>query len=293
MTNIINLSSYLPTVEQTLYNEPLGLPTGLSKLDTKIRGLKPSELIILAGRPSMGKSSCMVDMVLNIGVDKTPLIFTLEMSAKLLIERMITNLAKVSYIKLKANNLLGNELQRVDVAKKELVKRSILIDDSTLITPASIRNQLTEVIKTYNIDAIFIDYLQLMSMSTYLNISNRQQEITAISRELKALAKEFNIPFVILCQLNRSADYRESTSYRPRLSDLRESGSIEQDADIVLLLYRPSYYDLLNNPNATDNGQAEVIVAKNRNGSTGIVKCLWDREAMSFSDPININLEEF
>lgn len=283
---IIKLTDYLREVIDNLYKNSMGLKTGISKLDSQIRGLKPTELIILAGRPSMGKTSLMVDAALNISKSKTILIFSLETSAKLLIERMLANTAKISYLRLKANSLMDSEKQRVEIAEKELMKREIYIDESSLITPIDIFKRIKKVneLADGGIDCVFIDYLQLMVL--HKAAENRNQELSVICRHLKSVAKRFDIPIVVLSQLNRAVEYRESN--KPRLSDLRDSGAIEQDADIVLLLHRPDYYTLIHNPNATATGQANIIIAKNRNGAVGIVPCIWDGQLMSFSGEVGI-----
>lgn len=282
-SKIIKIESYLPEVMNELYNETMGLQTGLTKLDNQLRGLKETELIILAGRPSMGKTSLMIDAALNISKTNSVLIFTLETCAKVLLERMIANKSKISYRRLKSNIIKENEQQRVEAAKNELIKQQIFIDESFLLTPLEVNKGLTELTKEYKIDCVFIDYLQLMAL--HKTKENRNQELSIICRHLKAIAKKFNLPIVVLSQLSRALEYRESK--RPRLSDLRDSGSIEQAADIVLLLYRPGYYKKLNNPNAVDDGYAEIIIAKQRNGPVGVVKCMWDLCVMSFSEGID------
>lgn len=291
-----HIKNYLPTIKQTLYSESYGIETGINNLDRKSRGLKPSELIIVGGRTSIGKTSCLIDFILSASISNTVLVYTLEMSMKVIAERMLANLAKVGYGRMKSNTLCGVERQRIEIAQKELIKREIIIDDTSGITPFYIKDQLLLLTKTEKIDCIFIDYLQLLSPTEKNN--NRVQEVGSIARELKDIAKHFNVPVVVAAQLNRSPDYREGTNFKPRLSDLRESGDVENSADIVLLIYRQGYYDLLNNQNAIDNGQAEIIIAKNRNGPTGIIKCNWDAQTMSFNsgpkiDLLGIESEEF
>jgi len=292
MDDITSIKDYLPEVNKTLYTEPMGITTGISRLDSKLRGLKPPEVTIVAARSSLGKSSLLIDFMLAASASVPVLSYSLEMSKKLVVERMIANLARISFDRMKKDELIDNEKKRVDVACRELLSRPIFLNDTSGISIARVKNHLIELIKETNIGCVFIDYLQLMSTGD--RRENRQQEVGKISRELVSLAKDFNVPVVVASQLNRQADYRESTNFRPRLSDLRESGDIENNANNVLLIYRQSYYDLLNNPNAIDNGQAEIIIAKNRNGPTGIIQCSWDRETMSFSDGPKINLlEEF
>jgi replicative DNA helicase len=284
---IIKVSDYLPEVLSRLQEDSMGLETGLGKLDNQLKGLHSAELIIIAARPSVGKTSIMTDFVLNISKTKSVLVFSLETCARTLIERMLANVAKLSYIRLKSNALYPGEEQRIKAAQDTLFKREIFIDESSLITPIDIHNriiELTSPAKGHEVDCIFIDYLQLMALHKIGE--NRNQELAVICRHLKAMAKKFKIPIVVLSQLNRAVEYRDSN--KPRLSDLRDSGAIEQAADVVLLLHRPSYYSLVNNPNATDTGQAEIIVAKNRNGKVGIVPCIWDGALMSFSEGVEL-----
>jgi replicative DNA helicase len=261
----------------------MGLPTGILSLDRELRGLQPG-LTIVAGRPSMGKSSLMVDVALSVGAKGTALLFSLEMSHKILIERMISNQANISYTAIKSNFVSDVQKQKVKDATNEIFRMNIYVDDSSLLTVNQIKEKMDKYTELFSPDLVIVDYLQLMAAVT---ASTRQQEITEICRVLAALAKTYGLPFVVLCQLNRAVEYREN--HRPRLSDLRESGSIEQDADVVLLLHRPGYYTVLENPLAVDSGQAEIIIAKQRNGRTSIVNCTWSPETMSFRD----NSEDF
>lgn len=286
MINFIKISDAIKNIGKNLYNRPMGLSTGISFLDDKIRGYKEGELIILAGRPSMGKSSLLIDNALTIGKTNTVIIFSLEMSATLLMERMIASQSNINYVYMKKNLISEIQKDKIGDAIEELSNMNIIIDDSSLLTVNQIKEKMDNFMSLFSPDIVMIDYMQLMSAVT---ASTRQQEITEICRVLASLAKNYNIPFLVLCQLNRAVEYREN--HRPRLSDLRESGSIEQDADIVLLLHRPSYYMLLDNPLANDTGQAEIIVAKQRNGETGIVNCNWNGGVMSFRD--NFPMEDF
>ena len=274
----IKISDAIHNVNKTLYDNPMGLSTGIMPLDNAIRGLQPG-LTIIAGRPSMGKSSMMADMALSIGSSATAVMFSIEMSAKILIERMIANQANVSYKDIKLNIISQNQKEKIDSAVGDISKMDIIIDESSLLTVNQIKEKMDKFVELFSPDVVMIDYLQLMSAVT---ASTRQQEITEICRVLAALAKGYSIPFLVLCQLNRSVEYREN--HRPRLSDLRESGSIEQDADVVLLLHRPSYYSILENPMAVDSGRAEIVVAKQRNGERCIVECAWNAQTMSFRD---------
>lgn len=285
--SIVKITDYLPTVISELHDNIMGAETGIATLDKQIRGLKPTELIIIAGRPSMGKTAFMVDATLNISKTKPVIIFSLEMCAKVLIERMLANASKISFSRLKSNLLVDSEQQYLKTAEMLLLKRDIYIDESSLITPLHIHKIVKEITNKIDVGCVFVDYLQLMNLHKV--VTNRNEEISVITRHLKAMAKGFNIPFVALCQLNRAVEYRGNN--RPRLSDLRDSGAIEQDADIVILLHRPSYYSMIHSSSSTDTGQAEMIVAKNRNGPVGVVNCIWDSKIMSFND--GISMENF
>jgi len=279
---IIKVSDVLHEVLDKMSGESMGIPTGFPKLDVKTKGLKPGELTIIAGRPSMGKSSLMTDMILSASKTKNVFVFSIEMCARLLIERMLANLGNVSYSKMKDAMLYSIELKRLDVAAKELFRRNIYINDSPWITVGNIKENIKTItsVKEQVIDCVFVDYLQLMGMSNSPN--NRNQDLASISANLKGLARHFNIPFVVLSQLNRNVEYRESR--RPQLCDLRDSGAIEQDADAVFLLHRPGYYATMNSQNATDDGAAEIIIAKQRNGPTCVVHTMWDGAKMSFGN---------
>lgn len=284
---IIKVSDFLHEVLDNMSGESMGIPTGLPKLDAKTKGLKPGELIIIAGRPSMGKSSLMTDMILSGSKTENIFVFSIEMSARLLIERMLANLSSVSYTRMKDAMLHAIEIKRLDIAAKELFRRNIYVNDSPWITVGEIKRNIASIEQP--IDCVFVDYLQLMGMSNSPN--NRNQDLASISANLKGLARHFNIPFVVLSQLNRNVEYRESR--RPQLCDLRDSGAIEQDADAVLLLHRPGYYSMMNSQNAIDDGAAEIIIAKQRNGPTCVVHTMWDGAKMSFGNRnIDIGLDD-
>ena len=254
-----------------------GIPTGFRDLDNKLRGLQPSDLIIIAGRPSMGKTSFALNIATHIGVmeGKAVAIFSLEMDKQQLVLRMLCSEAN--------NNNLGlNGLQTgqfssdlypyLTDAANGLAQSRIYIDDSPTISAMEIRAKARMLKARQQLDLIVIDYLQLMEEHA-TRADNRQQEIAAISRHLKALARELEVPVVALSQLSRAVERREEN--RPQLADLRESGAIEQDADVVLMLYREEYYSRLQRPSedVPDNllNKAEVIIAKQRNGPTGTV----------------------
>ncbi|HOK56775.1 MAG TPA: replicative DNA helicase [bacterium] len=243
-----------------------GLPTGFIDLDKMTTGLHPSDFIIIASRPSMGKTAlaCNIALNLNSGVEKIPvLIFSLEMSKEQIVQRMLCSEAKVNILKLRQGLLSDKEIGRLLIAASQLEEASIFIDDTPSLNVFELRARARRLKAKENIQVIIIDYLQLMRGKG--RAENRQQEISEISASLKSLAKELNIPVIAVSQLSRATEQR--VDKKPQLADLRESGSIEQDADLVLLLYREEYY----NETEENKGIAEVIIAKQRNGPTGSV----------------------
>lgn len=238
----------------------LGLPTGFTELDKLFNGLKPSDLIIIAARPSMGKTS----FVLNIAKyaashGKAPVVvFSLEMAKEQLSMRLLCMEAKVEQNRLLQGNLDGEEWDSLAIALGKLSEVNLFIDETPELTPLKLKNIVRRIHAEHGLGMIVVDYLQLMR--THRRTDNREQEIADISRSLKAIAKEFNVPVIAAAQLSRAVDARPNK--RPLLSDLRESGSIEQDADIVMFIYRDERY----NPETEDRGVAEIHVAKNRNG---------------------------
>lgn len=251
----------------------LGLPTGFGALDTMIAGLNKSDLILVAGRPGMGKTSFGLNVIANVA-QKTPkdvAIFSLEMSNEQLVTRILSSEAKVQSEKLKTGIISGDEWVKLAITSDVLSKTNIYLDDSAAITVAEMKAKLRRL---KNLGLVVIDYLQLMSGGG--RNENRVQEISQMTRNLKIMAKELNVPVVLLSQLSRAAEQRQG--HRPMLSDLRDSGSIEQDADIVLFLYREGYYD----EEVENKSLAQVIVAKNRHGSTGEVDVRWVGEFTRF-----------
>jgi replicative DNA helicase len=250
-----------------------GLPTGFDDLNDQLCGLHPGELIIVAGRPSMGKTSFALNIAEHIGADNNiPVaVFSLEMSRQQLVERILCSRAKVDS-QLVRKGMVGPEdhalLMQVG---GELYEKPIFIDDTPGLTPLMLRAKCRRLKSQYHIQGIFVDYLQLMGLGG--QVESRQQEISTISRYLKALARELEVPVMVLSQLNRSPEGRED--HRPRMSDLRESGSIEQDADVILLLHREDYYNK-GKEEFEETNTAEVIIAKQRNGPTDTVKLHFD-----------------
>ena len=255
-----------------------GLSTGMRDLDTKINGLNNSDLLLVAARPAMGKSA----FALNIGVNvakkyqKTVAIFNLEMSREQLVMRLLANESFVELQKLATGKLSEEEWQKLCMASTALSQTDIRIDDNPSVTVADINAKCRRL---ENLGLVIIDYLQLMQGSGYgKNNENRVVVVGEISRSLKIMAKELNVPVICLSQLSRAVESR--TDKRPILSDLRESGAIEQDADAVMFLYRDEYY----NQNSEDKGIAECIVGKNRHGETGTVKLQWLPQFTTFAD---------
>lgn len=251
----------------------LGLPTGFNALDTMIAGLNKSDLILVAARPGMGKTSFALNIATNVA-QKTPkdvAIFSLEMSNEQLVTRILSSEAKVQSEKLKTGIISGDEWVKLAITADVLSKTNIYLDDSAAITVAEMKAKLRRL---KNLGLVVIDYLQLMSGGG--RNENRVQEISQMTRNLKIMAKELNVPVVLLSQLSRAAEQRQG--HRPMLSDLRDSGSIEQDADIVLFLFREGYYD----DEVENKALAQVIIAKNRHGSTGEVDVRWVGEFTRF-----------
>ena len=255
-----------------------GLSTGLRDLDTKINGLNKSDLLLVAARPAMGKSTFSLNIGLNVAkkYNKTVAIFNLEMSREQLVMRLMACESFVELGKLVTGKLNEDEWGKLCMASASLSQTDLRVDDNPSVTVAEMNAKLRRL---DNLGLVIIDYLQLMNGSGYGKSSeNRVQVVGEISRSLKIMAKELNVPVICLSQLSRAVESR--TDKRPIMSDLRESGAIEQDADIIMFLYRDEYY----NPNSEDKGVAECIVAKNRHGETGTVKLQWIPQFQAFAD---------
>ncbi|HTI96322.1 MAG TPA: replicative DNA helicase [Rudaea sp.] len=243
-----------------------GLATGFADLDEMTSGLQPADLIIVAARPSMGKTALAVNMAEHAALKsrKAVAIFSMEMSASQLAFRLISSLGRIDQQHLRNGDLAEEDWPRVTSAITLLSDTKILIDDTPALSPAELRARARRMKRQYDLGLIVVDYLQLMAVPG--NKENRATEISEITRGLKALAKELNIPVIALSQLNRSLEQR--TDKRPVMADLRESGAIEQDADVILFIYRDEYYD----KESADKGLAEIIIGKQRNGPVGTVK---------------------
>ena len=259
-----------------------GLPTGYYELDDLTCGLQDGEMIIIAGRPSIGKTSLALNIAEHIGLmEKIPVaIFSLEMGRQQLAERFLCSASEIDAQLVRKGMLSTEYYQKLVETCGTFSEAPIYIDDTASLTPLELRAKARRLKSRHHIRCIIVDYLQLMHLGTK-RVESRQQEITTISRYIKALARELNIPVVVLSQLNRSPEGREG--HRPRMSDLRESGSIEQDADVVMLLHREDYYHRGEQDYQPDN-TAELIIAKQRNGPTGTVKLTFREKITRFEN---------
>ena len=264
-----------------------GVPSGFAALDRVTSGWQPSDLIILAARPGMGKTAFVLSMARNMAIDhqKKVAVFSLEMSSVQLITRIISSETGINSEKLRKGDLTDGEWNQLTSGVKDLENAKLFIDDTPALSVFDLRAKVRRLHSTQGgLDLIIIDYLQLMTVGGSKAQGNREQEISTISRSLKSVAKELNVPVIALSQLSRAVETR-STSKRPQLSDLRESGAIEQDADIVSFIYRPEYYGIEEwEDGDASMGQAEIIIAKHRNGSLDDVRLRFIAELAKFSD---------
>jgi len=257
-----------------------GVPSGFPSLDHKLSGFQPADLVILAARPSMGKTALALSITINAALQHKKHIglFSLEMSKEQLVDRMFCSLLGVDSWKLKKGKLDDEDFQRMGGVMDELSSARIYIDDSVAASIMELRTKARRLQMEQGLDMIVIDYLQLLSTGDRSYNANRVQEISEISRFLKAMGRELKIPILALSQLSRAVELRPNK--RPQLSDLRDSGAIEQDADVVMMLYREDYYD----PETENKGVTELSICKHRNGPTGKVELFFDKERMKFSE---------
>lgn len=257
-----------------------GLETGFRDLDYKTAGLQKSDLILIAARPAMGKTAFVLNLAEYVALHSksTIAIFSLEMSKEQLVRRMLSMNSRVDSQKIRTGNLEDEDWDRLVGSVRKIGNSNLVIDDTSGITAAELRSKCRKLKIEKGLDLVIIDYLQLMSGSGSRKGENRQQEISEISRSLKVMARELNIPVIALSQLSRAVEQRPDK--KPMLSDLRESGAIEQDADMVMFLYRDEYY----NPDSEEKGVAEVIIAKQRSGPTGSVKLAWLAQLTKFGN---------
>lgn len=284
------LTQTFENIESRKGSHVTGLSTGFDELNYQLAGLQKGEMIIIAGRPSMGKTSFALNMAEHLGVEENvPVaIFSLEMGRHQLVERFLCSRSKIDSQLVRKGMLSTEQMAELTRVGGELFEKPIFIDDTPSLTPLMVRAKCRRLKSRHDIQAVFVDYLQLMSLSG--QNESRQQEISTISRYLKALARELDIPVVVLSQLNRAPEGREG--HRPRMSDLRESGSIEQDADVVMLLHREAYYHRgesgWEDANPDKANTAEVIIAKQRNGPTGLVEMVFDGRLTRFKPKSHI-----
>lgn len=251
-----------------------GIASGFHDLDKMTSGWQNSDLVILAARPAMGKTAFALSMAKNMAVDaKVPVaFFSLEMSNVQLVNRLIVNLCEIEGEKIKSGQLQPHEWGQLDYKIRDLYGAPLYVDDTPSLSVFELRTKARRLVREHGVKVIMIDYLQLMNASG-MSFGSRQEEVSTVSRSLKGLAKELNIPILALSQLNRGVESREGNEgKRPQLSDLRESGAIEQDADMVLFIHRPEYYRIYADEKGRDlRGRAEIIIAKHRNGAVGDV----------------------
>jgi len=258
--------------------ELTGVPTGFAELDRRTSGLQKTDLIIVAGRPSMGKTSFAMNIAERAAIrHKVPVaVFSMEMSDTQLVMRLFSSLGQISQEKLRTGRLEGQDWVNLRSAMTLLKGANVFIDQTPSLSPTDLRARARRMKREHDIGLILVDYLQLMKVAGHSE--NRTNEISEISRSLKALAKELNVPVIALSQLNRSLEQRPDK--RPKMADLRESGAIEQDADLILFIYRDEVY----NEESPDRGTAEIIIGKHRNGATGSFKLAFQGEFVRFRD---------
>jgi replicative DNA helicase len=287
---ITKIKDYIhPTIEgiETMYHtktKTIGLPTGFVGIDELTSGLQKSDLIIVAGRPGMGKTSFCFCIALHaaIVVKKPVIIFSLEMPNEQVSMRMLSILSRIEMGRLRTGKIYENEWPTLASSAGIIADAPIYLDDTVPLTVLDIRAKMRRFIseKKEEVGLIVIDYLQMMHTKT--KAENRQQEVAEISRSLKTLAKELNVPVMVISQLSRAPEVRSRENPRPQLSDLRESGAIEQDSDLVMFIYRPGYYE-----KDIESNEAEIIIAKHRNGPTGVVKLAFIKEYTRFENLIS------
>lgn len=271
----------MDSIEKASHNKGnvTGVATGFLDLDYRTAGMQPSDLILVAARPSMGKTAFVLNIAQYVAFKqaKTVAIFSLEMSKEQLVNRLFSMESKVDSQHLRTGNLSDVEWEKLIESAGAIGKSNLIIDDTPGISISELRSKCRKYKLEHNLEMIIIDYLQLMSGSGR-STDSRQQEISDISRSLKALARELHVPVIALSQLSRAVEQRPD--HRPMLSDLRESGAIEQDADVVMFIYRDDYY----NKDTEKKGIAEIIIAKQRNGPIGTVELVWLPDFTKFAN---------
>ncbi|MGA8655721.1 MAG: replicative DNA helicase [Chthoniobacterales bacterium] len=267
-------------------NAVTGIPTGFIELDRMTDGLHPAEMVVIAARPSMGKTALAMNIAEHVSLDigKPVMVFSLEMSSQQLVQRLLCSRAKVNLQRVRNGFLSERDFPSLTTAAAKLAGAKLFIDDTPGLSVIELRAKARRMKSQYDVELIVIDYLQLLRSTSRRAQDNRQLEISEISGGVKALAKELNVPIVVVAQLNRQPDTRAKEGGRPRLSDLRESGSIEQDADVVGLLVRSEYYETDDEAKQEKAGEAELIIAKQRNGPTGDIPLTFLKEFTRFEN---------
>ena len=263
-----------------------GLSTGFTEFDHMTSGLHQAEMIVIAARPSMGKTALAMNIAEHVALveGKPVAVFSLEMSSQQLVQRLLCSRAKVNLQRVRNGFLSERDFPSLTAVASRLATAKLFIDDSPGLSIAELRAKARRLVASHQVQLLVIDYLQLLRSTSRRAQDNRQIEISEISAGIKSLAKELNIPIIVIAQLNRQPDARAKEGGRPRLSDLRESGSIEQDADVVGLLVRSEYYETDEEAKQEKAGQAELIIAKQRNGPTGDVPLTFLKEYTRFEN---------
>lgn len=271
--------------QNTADKDVTGVTSGFAALDKLTNGFQKSDLIVVAGRPGMGKTAFGLSVLLNAAkTGKSCAFFSLEMSSEQLVKRLISIVSHIGQKTLRTGNFTADEIQKYIEANNVLEHLPIYLDDTPFVTVNQIKSKCRKLYNAGQLDIIFVDYLQIMGYSKQLQ--NREQQISEISRSLKGMAKEFNVPVIALAQVNRNVE--KSDNKRPRLSDLRESGAIEQDADIIMFLYRDKVY----NPDTAYKNVAEIIIEKHRNGEQGTAYVEFNAAYTHFDNSVTVNQEE-
>lgn len=268
---------------------PMGLPTGITKLDDNIRGLQPQDYVVIAGSTSIGKSAFTTGMCLHFPPECPVLLCSLEMRRKEVQHRMLANLTQLDWHRIMTKDIRPDDRRKIADARRNLEGRKIIVDDASFLTPSMLRAKIEHMADLVGAipRVVIVDYVQLMAGDTR---ENRQQEVTGISHSLRAISRDYNMSLVAVAQLNRSPGSRPEEGFRPRISDLRESGSLEQDATKVILLHRPGYWARecasagVFELEGVGEDEVEIDVGKNRHGPTGIVHASWRPECMMFHD---------
>ncbi len=284
---MIKISDNIDHVVANIDKQNWGIKSGIKKLDEITLGFQPAELTILAGYPGMGKTALAIDLALNMSKENSVVFFSLEMPTKLMIERMISNQMEVSLLyDLRSGKIDKNKIIQT---QEHLSKHNIYIDDNSSLTPEMFMEKMELITKETKVDCVIIDYLQLMRLGKFSE--GRRLEIDDICRSVRSVAKHYGIPIILLSQLRRPND--GGVGREPRLSDLKESGGIEETADCVLLLHRPVYYQMKDvDVETEDDGEAYIIVGKQRNGMVGRVPCVFMSNYMGWRN-CNWTSEEF